>query len=100
MKQIKLSVWSSRCFTVVKSNSNAVKDVEIVLYEKQVFGFEYFTNRCHVQFQLEEGTNEDLLRSVRGIKRAFRKITSYTLPYPGPTIAGASENKKEWRLTG
>ena len=58
------------------------------------------TNRCHVQFQLEEGTNEDLLRSVRGIKRAFRKITSYTLPYPGPTIAGASENKKEWRLTG
>lgn len=40
------------------------------------------------------------MRAVRGIKCAFRKITSYTFPFPGSDIAGASVDEKKWKLAG
>lgn len=44
--------------------------------------------------------NEELLKAVRGIKRAFHKVAAFTLPYPGETIAEASAGTKEWKLSG
>ena len=41
-------------------------------------------------FQLTKASNEELKKSVKGIDRAFKRVTSFTFPHPGQKIATAS----------
>ena len=54
----------------------------------------------HIEFQKNDGRNEELLKSVNGVDCAFGEITSYAFPHPGGSIARASVDKKDWKISG
>ena len=45
--------------------------------------------------QAEEAQNDIPRKAATGIKRAFREVTTFCLPYPGKRIANASEADQE-----
>lgn len=43
-------------------------------------------------FQAEESVAEEVRSAGRGIRNAFKSVQIFVLPFPGESIAGASEN--------
>ena len=49
---------------------------------------------------MREVTNDELKKVVYGINSAFRNVTSFNMPYPGPTVVSASASTKQWKVQG
>ena len=49
---------------------------------------------------MREVTNDELKKVVYGINSAFGNVTSFNMPYPGPTVVSASASTKQWKVRG
>jgi len=44
--------------------------------------------------------NVEIKKAVEGIEKAFKRITTFTFPYPGIQVAGGTATQMAWCVQG